>query len=159
VKIYKKALKISKDYLSDNEQLIQNLTRVVNSATGQIEDQKRSYLESRKTRYDREFSESKKEIYKDFQKHADRLKNLPKLRVSRDSHLHSSVEPMQRAEKTHGSMYERNFATRKHPRYYKSYAVTPSNDDSSLQDASVGEDLVRPKIPVSEGLQDFSGGN
>ncbi len=36
VKIYKKALKISKDYLSDNEQLIQNLTRVVNSATEQI---------------------------------------------------------------------------------------------------------------------------
>ena len=44
MKIYKKALKISKDYLSDNEQLVQNLTKVVNSATGQIEEQKRGVL-------------------------------------------------------------------------------------------------------------------
>ncbi len=53
MKIYRKALKISKDYLSDNEQLIQNLTKVVNSATGNIEDQKRSALESRRTKHDR----------------------------------------------------------------------------------------------------------
>lgn len=91
MKIYKKALKISKDYLSDNEQLIQNLTKVVNSATGQIEDQKRSILESRKSKYDREFSESKKEIYKDFAKHTDKLKNLPKLRMSREPQVHGSV--------------------------------------------------------------------
>lgn len=32
---------------------------------------------------------------------------------------------------------ERRFATRKHPRYYKSYAVTPSNDDRSYVDSEV----------------------
>lgn len=56
MKIYKKALKISKDHLSDNDQLIQNLTKVVNSATEQIEDQKRTYLEGKRQKYDREFS-------------------------------------------------------------------------------------------------------
>ena len=72
--------------------------------------------------------------------------------------MHASVEPIQRPEKAQTSMQDRSFATRKHPRYYKSYAVTPSNDDSSLQDMSMGgEDVIRSRIPVSEGLQDFSG--
>lgn len=64
---------------------------------------------------------------------------------------------MQRMDKANPKE-ERAFASRKHPRYYKSYAMTPSNDESSLADLSVtGEDVVRRKIPVSEGLQDFSG--
>jgi len=33
LKIYKKALKFSKENLSENEQLVRNLTKVVNSAT------------------------------------------------------------------------------------------------------------------------------
>ena len=53
-------------------------------------------------------------------------------------------------------MQDRSFATRKHPRYYKSYAVTPSNDDSSLAEMTMGgEEMIKSKIPVSEGLQDF----
>lgn len=42
VKIYKKVLQLSKEYLSDNEQLIQNLASVVSSATEQIHNEKRS---------------------------------------------------------------------------------------------------------------------
>jgi hypothetical protein len=43
-------------------------------------------------------------MYRDFAKHADRMKNLPKLRISKDSQLHSSVEPLQKAEKSN-SLY------------------------------------------------------
>lgn len=50
--------------------------------------------------------------------------------------MHSSVEPMQKVDKTH-SQYERSFQSRKHPRYYKSYAMTPSNDESSVAEVSL----------------------
>ena len=53
VKIYKKALKLSKEYLSNNDQLIQNLTKVVNSATSQIEDQRKTFHETKRQRYER----------------------------------------------------------------------------------------------------------
>lgn len=84
VKIYKKALNISKTYLSENEQLIQNLTRVVNSATDQIDDKKKSTSEARRQKIDKEFSETKYNIYKDFAKQTDKAKNLPKLRINKD---------------------------------------------------------------------------
>ena len=44
---------------------------------------------------------------------------------------------MQKIDKTQPNPHERAFVSRKNPRYYKSYAVTPSNDDSSLVDASL----------------------
>ena len=70
------------------------MTRVVNSATEQIADQKKTFLETRKQKYDKEFNESKKEIYKDFAKQVDKLKNLPKLRASKDNAIHTSVDPI-----------------------------------------------------------------
>lgn len=39
---------------------------------------------------------------------------------------------MPRPEKSFSRDVDRGFASRKHPRYYKSYAITPSNDESSL---------------------------
>lgn len=60
VKIYKKALQLSKEYLSDNEQLIQNLASVVSSATEQIHNEKRSTNYSKRQKYEREMSENKK---------------------------------------------------------------------------------------------------
>lgn len=60
---------------------------------------------------------------------------------------------MQKVDKTH-SLYDRSFQSRKRPRYYKSYAMTPSNDESSVVEASLaGEEVVKTRIPVSEGLQ------
>ncbi len=58
---------------------------------------------------------------------------------------------MQRTDKVQSTHQERSFASRKHPRYYKSYAVTPSNDDSSsAADVSIaGESAVRSRVPVS----------
>jgi hypothetical protein len=44
---------------------------------------------------------------------------------------------MQKLEKAQPNPHERSFATRKNPRYYKSYAVTPSVDESSIVDASI----------------------
>ena len=32
---------------------------------------------------------------------------------------------------------DRQFASRKHPRYYKSFAVTPSNDDRSYDQSQI----------------------
>ena len=60
VKIYKKALNLSNDYMRDNEQLIQNLASVVNSATEQINNDKKSHYESKRQKYEREMSENKK---------------------------------------------------------------------------------------------------
>lgn len=46
--------------MSDNEQLIQNLASVVNSATEQINNEKKSHYESKRQKYEREMSENKK---------------------------------------------------------------------------------------------------
>ena len=64
LKIYNKALKISTDYLQDNTQLVSNMTRVVSSANEQIEEQKRLLQASKKYKVSREYSETKKDIYK-----------------------------------------------------------------------------------------------
>jgi hypothetical protein len=66
---------------------------------------------------------------------------------------------MQRAEKSYSRDVERGFAARKHPRYYKSYAMTPSNDESSLvgEASQAAESIVKSRIPVSKGMQDFKG--
>lgn len=94
VKIYKKALQLSKDYLSDNEQLIQNLASVVSSATEQINNEKKSSNESKRQKYEREMSENKKELYKELAKNTEKLKNLPKLRISAGKEFRSSVDPL-----------------------------------------------------------------
>lgn len=62
-------------------------------------------------------------------------------------------------EKSFSRDFDRGFATRKHPRYYKSHAMTPSNEDgaSSNQGPSEKDSLVRSRIPVSEGLMEFNG--
>ena len=93
------------------------------------------------------------------------MKNLPKLRVAREgregreAQVNLSVEPMQRTDKLGVSGQDRSFASRKHPRYYKSYAVTPSNEDSSsaVEVSITGESAVRSRVPVSEGLIEFNG--
>lgn len=53
-------MQLSKEYLSDNEQLIQNLANVVSSATEQINQEKRSHYENKRQKYEREMSENKK---------------------------------------------------------------------------------------------------
>jgi len=51
----------------------------------------------------------------------------------------------------------RSFASRKNPRYYKSYAVTPNNLQSGAQHYNVIRDSNHyGSIPVSEGLKDFN---
>jgi hypothetical protein len=81
LKIYGKALKLSKDYLSDNQQLVSNLTKVVNSATEQIEEQKKNLFLNNKIKVERNVSETKRDIYKDISRQVDRYRNLPKLRI------------------------------------------------------------------------------
>lgn len=87
LKIYRKALSFSKENLSSNEQLVLNLTKVVNSATEQIEEQKRSLLANvNKTMLMKE-STLKSDIYKELSKKAERYhKPLPKLKVNNREH-------------------------------------------------------------------------
>lgn len=50
-------------------------------------------------------------------------------------------------------MGERQFATRKHPRYYKSFAVTPSNDDRSYDQSQIDSEM-HSKFTGVGGYQD-----
>jgi hypothetical protein len=43
----------------------------------------------------------------------------------------------------------RSFASRKHPRYYKSYAVTPNNESRSLASQQTEERNNYGSVPVS----------
>lgn len=180
VKIYKKALQLSKEYLSDNEQLIQNLASVVSSATEQIHNEKRSTNQSKRQKYEREMSENKKQLYKELAKNTEKLKNLPKLRISAGKEFKSSMDPMnvlihfiQRTsfdyKPTAGNQQQnpnnnpnrdiRHFATRKNPRYYKSYAVTPSEernrDDQSGSGITRNDDQSRVQ---SDAMSKFTAG-
>lgn len=56
VKIYKKALTLSSEHLPDNQQLIANLSKVVESATQQISDKKKWMVASQQKKMEREFS-------------------------------------------------------------------------------------------------------
>jgi recombinational DNA repair ATPase RecF len=68
--------------LSSNEQLVKNLTKVVNSATEQIEEQKRSlFANVNKTMVMKEGS-MKHDLYKDLSKKVERYRPLPKLKVN-----------------------------------------------------------------------------
>lgn len=87
-------MKFSKDNLSNNEQLVKNLTKVVNSATEQIEEQKRNFFD-KNTKMVKDLSEDKKNIYKDLSKTVERYRHLPKLKFNSKEHdsLLSSYEP------------------------------------------------------------------
>lgn len=61
-----------------------NLTKVVNSATEQIEEQKKNLFSDKKQKADRYVSETKRDIYKDISRQVERYRNLPKLRVKED---------------------------------------------------------------------------
>lgn len=113
LKIYRKALSFSKENLSSNEQLVRNLTKVVNSATEQIEEQKRSLLANvNKTMVMKE-STLKSDIYKDLSKKVDRYhRALPKLKVNGREHAalyepsyqsvdYNEEEPVNMATVTH----------------------------------------------------------
>jgi cysteinyl-tRNA synthetase len=87
LKIYRKALSFSKENLSSNEQLVRNLTKVVNSATEQIEEQKRSLLSNVNKTMAMKESTLKSDIYKDLSKKVERYhKPLPKLKVNNREH-------------------------------------------------------------------------
>ena len=73
---------MSKEYLSTNEQLVKNLTKVVNSAAEQMEIEKHKVLEGSKHKLDRELSENKKDIYKDLSKTVERYRHLPKIKFN-----------------------------------------------------------------------------
>lgn len=57
---------------------------MVNSATEQIEEQKKSLFTNNKQKADRYVSETKRDIYKDISRQVERYRNLPKLRVKDD---------------------------------------------------------------------------
>lgn len=57
---------------------------MVNSATEQIEEQKKNVLLNKKIKADRDVSETKKDIYKDISRQVERYRNLPKLRMRDD---------------------------------------------------------------------------
>jgi cysteinyl-tRNA synthetase len=95
LKIYRKALNFSKENLSTNEQLVKNLTKVVNSATEQIEEQKRVMIaninKSLNTDSSKKDSHShslnmKNELYKDLSKKVERYRHLPKLKMNNKEH-------------------------------------------------------------------------
>lgn len=50
----------------------------------------------------------------------------------------------------------RSFASRKHPRYYKSYAITSNNDSRTLMSQQTNDRNQQGSVPVSEGLKDFN---
>lgn len=67
----------------------------MNSATEQIEDQKRSMIDIKSGRMEKDLSENKKNIYKDLSKTVERYRHLPKLKVQNKDRnsLLSSYEP------------------------------------------------------------------
>lgn len=76
---------------------MKNLTRVVNSATEQIEEQRVSMLAEQKSgnKLERGISETKKDIYKELSKTVERYRHLPKLKFNSREHasLISSYDP------------------------------------------------------------------
>ncbi len=50
----------------------------------------------------------------------------------------------------------RSFASRKHPRYYKSYAITSNNDSRTLMSQQTNDRNQQGFVPVSDGLKDFN---
>jgi hypothetical protein len=76
---------------------------VVRSATSQTAQPLRNSLTSKRNRHERDFSEGRQEIYKDLAKQADKLKNLPRIRVQEQIapliHPRSSAEPLPNARK------------------------------------------------------------
>lgn len=49
----------------------------------------------------------------------------------------------------------RSFASRKHPRYYKSYGMTPRNNDRTVSSQQTTEILQDGVVPVSETMKAF----
>lgn len=89
LKIYNKALNFSKSYLAENDTLINNLAQVAQSASEQLRGSKRHRNESRKSKYERELSETKNNFYRELSKNTDRLRNLPKIRINVSSSKYS----------------------------------------------------------------------
>ena len=54
-----------------------------------MEEQKRNFLEGKRSKLDRDLSETKKDIYKDLSKTVERYRHLPKIKFN--SREHSSI--------------------------------------------------------------------
>ena len=83
--------------------MISNLTKVVSSAAANLEDNRR-HNESRKQK-EREIHDNRKNIYSDFARQVDRMKNLPKLRAIKGNPPADvntpSHEPIPRVDKSY----------------------------------------------------------
>ena len=67
-----------------------NLTRVVNSATEQMEEQRKSlFAQKSGKKLERELSDAKKDIYKDLSKTVERYRHLPKLKINGSNQFNS----------------------------------------------------------------------
>jgi hypothetical protein len=169
LKIYRKALSFSKENLSSNEQLVRNLTKVVNSATEQIEEQKRSLLANVNKAMVMKESTLKSDIYKDLSKKAERYhRPLPKLKVNGREHAalyeptyqsvdYNEEEPANMASVTH--LLPQASKTLKNRQRFMSQRVATKNQNAITPDSRgqlESELKVRPGMNITSHEKEFS---
>jgi hypothetical protein len=66
MKIYHKALALTRDNIPSNHQLLTNLQKVISAAEGQLDHDRHRDLAQRRARLDKDVTELKHDVYSDF---------------------------------------------------------------------------------------------
>jgi hypothetical protein len=147
---------------------VKNLTKVVNSATEQIEEQKRSLLANVNKTMVMKDSTLKNDLYKDLSKKVERYRPLPRLRVNGKEHAalyepayqsvdYNDEEPANIVNVPHGIAQASK--TLKNRQKFLSQRITTKHQNAITPDSrgQLDSELkVRPGMNITSHDKDFS---